>query len=258
MEHQSFIYTSPPTMGALDFEWNVFENQQQFLTWHNQPPTSHILTHTHISPSDSISNTNTNSIFRSYANSSTHHTEAESQSSASSVAGEKSEDLDLDLDLELGLEFGEGGCKKAPTRRRIQNRKAQRAFRLRQKMHVESLEERLKTLVREYEALQQRYTCLSVEYEKIVRGRGSGSSDCMNGSVDGSGSLKSEWINEDDIDVEGLEDCEGEKDDDVVTEVEDEKEKAIRVDWRNGEQDIAQSGKGLYLHDFLLGDAWAS
>lgn len=126
-------------------------------------------------------------------------------------------------------------------------------------MHVESLEERLKTLVREYEALQQRYTCLSVEYEKIVRVRGSGSSgDRMSESVDGSGSLKSEWINEDGIVDEGSEDCEGEKDDDMVTEVEDEKEKAIRVDWRNGEQDIAQSGKGLYLHDFLLGDAWAS
>ncbi|KAG4440719.1 hypothetical protein IFR05_003813 [Cadophora sp. M221] len=250
-------------MDALDFEWNVFENQQQFLTWHTQPPTSHTFF-----PIISPPNTNSNTSFRSSANSSTYRMETESQSptSTSSIAGEKSEDLDVDGDLEL--EFGEGGCKKAPTRRRIQNRKAQRAFRLRQKMHVESLEERLKTLVGEYEDLQQRYTCLSVQYEKVVGGDG------KNGDEDGGrskggrgrGGLKSEWMNGDDTDVdvgvEGLEDCEGEKDDgdDDVAEVEmeGEGEKAIREDWRSGEKGFVKSGKGLYLHDFLLGDAWVA
>ncbi|KAH7360978.1 hypothetical protein BKA65DRAFT_196276 [Rhexocercosporidium sp. MPI-PUGE-AT-0058] len=236
MEYPS-IYPSPPTMEARDFEWNVFENQQQFLNWHSQPPTSHA----------TISLTNTS--FRSptsYATSSTHHTEMESpsQSPGSSVAGEKSEDLD----------FSGVGCKKAPTKRRIQNRKAQRAFRLRQKMHVESLEERLKSLVGEYEELQQRYTCLSVEYEKVI-GVGVGS---------GKGSSESEWMGEDDVILEGLEDCEGEKDDDNAEKTEAEikreetEDKMICVDWRSGEKAFVESAKGICLHDFLLSDGWVA
>jgi hypothetical protein len=53
-------------------------------------------------------------------------------------------------------------------RRRIQNRKAQRAFRARQKQHVESLEDKLTAMMSEYEVLQERYNQLRIAYENVA------------------------------------------------------------------------------------------
>lgn len=125
-------------------------------------------------------------------------------------------------------------------------------------MHVESLEDRLNNLIGEHEELQQRYTCLSIEYEKIVRAR--------DGVMDRDGGLKRECMDDEDG-REGEDDCEGEKDE---VEIEDEGEggiesdgdgkgKTIRVDWRSGEQRLVQPGKeGIQLHDFLLSDGWVA
>ncbi|KAL2074870.1 hypothetical protein VTL71DRAFT_8649 [Oculimacula yallundae] len=177
------IHTSPQPKDTTNLEWNVFE--QQFLTWHNQSSTSHTIS----SRPHRTTASRSGMSYYPYTASSSQHVEADSQSPGSSVADEKIEDRDM-----IGL-------KKEPTRRRIQNRKAQRAFRLRQKTHVESLEEKLHTLMGDYEELQRRYTCLSIEYERDLRVRGE--DERVRGVGSGDGYVK----------IEGMEDCEGENED---------------------------------------------
>lgn len=53
--------------------------------------------------------------------------------------------------------------------RRVQNRKAQRAFRARQKQHVESLEEKLQSILSDYEELQQNYNRLRGDYSSLLQ-----------------------------------------------------------------------------------------
>lgn len=52
-------------------------------------------------------------------------------------------------------------------RRTMQNRKAQRAFRARQKVHVETLEARLETAERAYTCLKEDYERLSIAHGKL-------------------------------------------------------------------------------------------
>ncbi|KAE9378983.1 hypothetical protein N431DRAFT_553296 [Stipitochalara longipes BDJ] len=57
----------------------------------------------------------------------------------------------------------------AHSRRLKQNRKAQRAFRARQRERVECLEQQFKTVVGKYEELQQRYAALSASHDRLVK-----------------------------------------------------------------------------------------
>ena len=64
-------------------------------------------------------------------------------------------------------------------RRRSQNQAARRALGARQHQHVETLGEKLKSFVSEYEQLMQRYTALSIVYESLLEGRGMRGKVCM-------------------------------------------------------------------------------
>lgn len=79
-------------------------------------------------------------------------------------------------------------------KRRSQNREAQRAFRARQRQHTEALEEKLKSVLSNYELLQQQYTSLSLAYEVLLKDKeleGNGSITCS--SYENS----PEWLAED-------------------------------------------------------------
>ncbi|PVH82233.1 hypothetical protein DL98DRAFT_570519 [Cadophora sp. DSE1049] len=255
------IYIPTQAMEPLPFEWNVFE---QFLTWHqHQDPTSDAL----IQSTDKSFRSSAAHHAPPYVDFSIQYTEADLLSPDSSVAGEKSSDLDVERDV----------CRKEPTRRRIQNRKAQRAFRLRQKMHVESLEERLRCLVGRHEELRRRYVCLRGEYERVAGGRGRGSL----GSVDGRlGSVDAGFKRG--FSAEGggegrrdsLEDREGEEEDlggnvetstETWPETEFEGEQTREAYWRRNpsppvlgqyqqQHYSLEEGKGVRLPDLLLAD----
>jgi len=56
-------------------------------------------------------------------------------------------------------------------KRKNQNRIAQRAFRTRQRQHVQSLEAKLESVLANFEELQQQHTYLSIAYETILEER---------------------------------------------------------------------------------------
>ncbi|KAK0100395.1 hypothetical protein ONS95_008350 [Cadophora gregata] len=272
MTHPS-IFIPSQTMDSIPFEWNVFE--QQFFTWHQHLDTT--LSSTNLSTPSSIPSTTEPPA--SYA----HSSSSSSRGANSPTTGEQALDLDLDLPIK-----NDPKSKKAPTRRRIQNRQAQRAFRLRQKMHVESLQERLKYLVGAYEELRRRYVFLSGEYERMVSvgvgvgvgvERIGGLEGGRNGSVVGSdsvgGKFKGWWGTGEQVDGgdEGLEDCDGEEvelEGSVDVEIDFQTEpgrksgldvdKAIPppmvVDGYQQQHDSVVELKSVCLHGMLASDLW--
>lgn len=161
---------------ACKFEWNVFEvstpptphvdrtkyKQQQFLDWH-QTATGPL------SPESMPSPTHL-----SYEDHSTimvdHSSRSQRSSSVSSDAptAEISTTQKAPTVSTISNALSQSANPDNDQRRRIQNRKAQRAFRARQKQHVESLEDKLTAMMSEYEALQERYNQLRVAYEVVA------------------------------------------------------------------------------------------
>ncbi|CZR54673.1 uncharacterized protein PAC_04557 [Phialocephala subalpina] len=143
-----------PIAEALDFEWNVFE---QFLEWHHMTPEA-------LSPESISYNTTYNGSPPERAISAIEN-DTRSPSPPSPEDGPEPSPA----------ETSAGSLSKSSTaysRRRSQNRVAQRAFRARQRQHVEALEEKLKSVLSEYEQLQQRYTTLSIAYEALLEDKG--------------------------------------------------------------------------------------
>ncbi|KUJ12893.1 uncharacterized protein LY89DRAFT_721729 [Mollisia scopiformis] len=137
-----------PVDEALDFEWHVFE--QQFLDWQHMTP-------------EAVSPETYTSTLPTRASPAIENGSCSPQSPASPENGGVGE-----ADLEISND-SLNKQSRASSRRRIQNRASQRAFRARQRQHVEALEEKLKSVLSEYEQLQQRYTALNIAYETLLK-----------------------------------------------------------------------------------------
>ncbi|KAF8861943.1 hypothetical protein BDZ45DRAFT_799589 [Acephala macrosclerotiorum] len=140
---------------ALDFEWNVFE--QQFLQWHTPEA---------LSPEGISYNNAYNGALPERASSA-----IENDTRSPSPPSPEGDEVGDPSSVEI---IGDNSSRSstAYSRRRSQNRVAQRAFRARQRQHVEALEEKLKSVLSEYEQLQQRYRTLSIAYEALLEDKG--------------------------------------------------------------------------------------